>query len=265
MDLSCIISSGDLELYVLGMLSEEEAEKITALAGLFPEIKDEIDRISDTLLNTGKISEQQPSLSVKAKLMQQLTELKATETTEELSPAHSIRKGRTTTMPWLAAASVAAVMFATGFFYTLKQSNSKDDILNEQGKRISQLEKNVTSKDEALRSNKLMLDMLKSEIYRKINLKQMPGGNPAEVELFWNTKTKEVYVGEMQLPAAPAGKQYQLWAIVDGKPVDAGMMTSTVLQKMKSFEKAEAFAVTLENEGGSPSPTMSAMIVMANT
>jgi anti-sigma-K factor RskA len=107
--------------------------------------------------------------------------------------------------------------------------------------------------------------MLRSEEYRKINLKQLPGGNPAVVELFWNTKTKEVYVGGMQLPEAPSGKQYQLWAIVNGNPVDAGVLSEAQLQKMKTFEKAEAFAVTLEKEGGSPTPTMEAMVVMANT
>jgi hypothetical protein len=32
-------------------------------------------------------------------------------------------------------------------------------------------------------------------------------------------------------------------------------------QKMKVFEKAEMFAITLENLGGSPVPTMEAMYV----
>jgi len=35
------------------------------------------------------------------------------------------------------------------------------------------------------------------------------------------------------------------------------------IQKMKSFGKAEAFAITLEKEGGSPTPTMTEMYVMA--
>ncbi len=58
---------------------------------------------------------------------------------------------------------------------------------------------------------------------------------------------------------APAGKQYQLWAIVDGKPVDGGMITSKDgknynIQKMKTFGRAEAFAITLETAGGNPQP-----------
>ncbi|HEV8079376.1 MAG TPA: anti-sigma factor, partial [Chitinophagaceae bacterium] len=69
------------------------------------------------------------------------------------------------------------------------------------------------------------------------------------------------------LPQTPDGKQYQLWAIVDGKPVDAGMISTEKgiyhIQKMKSFGKAEAFAITMEKKGGSPTPTMDQMIVQA--
>ena len=72
--------------------------------------------------------------------------------------------------------------------------------------------------------------------------------------------TGEVYIDPSNLPEAPSGKQYQLWAIVDGKPVDGGLIISTKkgdkyqIQKMKTFGKAEAFAVTLETTGGNPTP-----------
>jgi hypothetical protein len=50
------------------------------------------------------------------------------------------------------------------------------------------------------------------------------------------------------LPAPALGKQYQLWAIVDGKPVDAGIISLQKeiykIQKMKSFGSAQAFAIT---------------------
>ena len=45
LDLSCIISSGDLELYVLDQLPPKEREQIAALAQIFPEVKEEIQRI----------------------------------------------------------------------------------------------------------------------------------------------------------------------------------------------------------------------------
>jgi anti-sigma-K factor RskA len=69
-----------------------------------------------------------------------------------------------------------------------------------------------------------------------------------------------------KLPPAPAGKQYQLWSIVDDKPVDIGMLDDhfeSKLLKMKNTRSGSvAFAITLEKTGGSPTPTMEEMYVM---
>ena len=66
----------------------------------------------------------------------------------------------------------------------------------------------------------------------------------------------------------PKGKQYQLWALVDGKPVDAGLLdmevASTTFQKVKNVMQAQTFAITIENVGGSESPTLSTLHVLGN-
>ncbi|MEO7960173.1 MAG: anti-sigma factor, partial [Ginsengibacter sp.] len=89
----------------------------------------------------------------------------------------------------------------------------------------------------------------------------------ALAKIFWMRNTGDVYVDPSNLPDVPAGKQYQLWAIVDGKPVDAGMISTEKgiyhIQKMKSFGNAQAFAITLEKAGGSPAPTMTEMFVIS--
>ena len=60
--------------------------------------------------------------------------------------------------------------------------------------------------------------------------------------------------------------QYQLWALVDGKPVSAGMYSAEKDTKeiLANIPKAQAFAITLEKQGGSTSPTMENMFVMGN-
>ncbi len=89
-------------------------------------------------------------------------------------------------------------------------------------------------------------------------LKGTPAVPDAQAKIFWMKNTGEVYVDPTNLPAAPDSMQYQLWAIIDGKPVDAGMISTRQgiyhFQKMKSFGHADAFAITLEKAGGSPTP-----------
>ena len=73
-----------------------------------------------------------------------------------------------------------------------------------------------------------------------------------------------MYVEASGLPTAPQGMQYQLWAIVNKKPVSAGVFEYSLntLQPMKGFYTAEAFAITLEPAGGSESPTVEQMYVL---
>jgi len=60
----------------------------------------------------------------------------------------------------------------------------------------------------------------------------------------------------------PSDKQYQLWAIVGGQPVDLGVyQTGAAMQKMKNIEGAQMFAITIEKAGGSATPTLDQMIV----
>jgi hypothetical protein len=59
-------------------------------------------------------------------------------------------------------------------------------------------------------------------------------------------------------------KQYQLWAIVSGKPVSLGVLdSSNTMQEGLPVSNPQAFAITLEPSGGSINPTMDQMYAMA--
>ena len=70
------------------------------------------------------------------------------------------------------------------------------------------------------------------------------------------------------LPQPPKGMQYQLWVMQDGKPVDMGVLPNSIantpaMQKVNmSVTSGQAFAISLEKEGGSPTPTMQNIYVM---
>ncbi len=93
-----------------------------------------------------------------------------------------------------------------------------------------------------------------------VSLKGMDNMPDAKAKIFWMQNTGDVFIDATNLPETPAGKQYQFWAIVDGVPVSGGMIVRTAkgsfkLQRMRSFGKAEAFAISLEKEGGVEKPT----------
>ncbi len=91
----------------------------------------------------------------------------------------------------------------------------------------------------------------------KIEMKGLPGKEQNIATVLWDKNSKDVYIYSSNMQQAPTGKQYQLWAIVDGKPVDAGLINNCtgVCKMNKKIDHAQAFAITLEKEGGSPAPT----------
>ena len=86
-----------------------------------------------------------------------------------------------------------------------------------------------------------------------------------KARVYWNKYTHNSYIDVLSLPSPEEGKQFQLWALVDGKPVDAGVFTSgeQSVQRVKDISSAQAWAVTLEPKGGSISPTMDELFLIS--
>jgi anti-sigma-K factor RskA len=156
---------------------------------------------------------------------------------------------------WAIAASIILLIGSIVLNYTFynKYKNATEDLLvaQQEVKQQQQLAQEMREENKVMKDPNAITVALKGKALAKI---------------FWIKNTGDVFVDPSNLPQAPSGMQYQLWAIVDGKPVDAGMITTEKgiyrIQKMKSFGKAEAFAITLETAGGHPAP-QGEMIVQA--
>ncbi|MDQ2753640.1 MAG: anti-sigma factor [Bacteroidota bacterium] len=258
------------------MLSEEDNIKVARLSEIFPEIKKEIDDIEQSLLQISNEANAMdaPLQEIKKNLFETLRSLPTGENGEEITnnrmsvvdeqkeakiiPMQQRPKRVLTTL--LLAASVIGLIACAAVISHLSSAN----------KHYHEVADNMSSKANLLQQNTLTLqqnlNLYQDTNYQKINLTHVPGKPEALVQLFWNKNTHRVYAADISLPNAPAGKQYQLWAIVDGKPVNAGMMnTKKTPQQMFDFAKADAFAITLEKVGGSPAPTMTELYVLGKT
>jgi len=95
-------------------------------------------------------------------------------------------------------------------------------------------------------------------------------GKPPSMRLFWNRARNVVVVAAFELPPAPAGRTYQLWAIKKGQtPVSLGTFNTgpggraVVTLRMPAGFKPDLSAVTEEPAGGSPQPTQQPFLVGA--
>lgn len=92
MNIENYISSGIIEMYVMGVLSDEESQEVRQLSSTYPEISAEIGRVSSTLENYARVNEKSPSPSVKPFLMATLDYMKRIETGEVPAVAPALNK-----------------------------------------------------------------------------------------------------------------------------------------------------------------------------
>ena len=255
MDIKNYISSGIIEAYVTGTSSVEESSILECVMKNNAEVKAavfEAQQIFEQLATSQAI---QPPTHLEATIRSKIEFENLESSQAKIIPLNQKRTTDQLSMNfpmWMKAASVA-VLFGLGY------------LGYEVGSKSAQLEK-IAKNNIELSTKVSNLEQMNSMVMnsKKIELKGVENHPDMLADVYWHT-SKKVFLEIKNLPAAPTGKQYQLWAIVDGKPIDMGMYdpkNKSKVQAMKSVEIPQAFAITLEKEGGNPTPTMEEMYMM---
>jgi anti-sigma-K factor RskA len=80
--------------------------------------------------------------------------------------------------------------------------------------------------------------------------------------VYWNEEMHTAMINPFKLSPLNRNQQYQIWADVDGKMVNAGLI-STQLEKYQSLKylpNAKSLNITIEPLGGSQAPTVSRLV-----
>jgi anti-sigma-K factor RskA len=95
----------------------------------------------------------------------------------------------------------------------------------------------------------------------RVDLAGQPAAPDASARAFWSRSRGVVFTGS-HLPALPAGRVYQLWAVGPQAPTSLGLLrpdtdggVRRVYETPPDLPKPVAFAVTIEPDGGVPAPT----------
>lgn len=258
MNIEEYIASGVLESYVLGELEESGALEVEAMANAHPEIKAALRRIEDTHERLFQLNAGQISMELKDKVMGTLP--------FETSRQRWLFK-RIEVPQLVVAASVAVflVMAGAALLFYLKWDTTKAELvaIHENHQRMAELVDQA--RQELNRSNE-NIESLVATNTRKIELTGTSNSPGSSVSVFWNPTSAEVFIKVASLSALSAEKQFQLWGIVDGKPVGIGVFDSpeTILKMNPISGSVSAFAVTIEPRGGSEAPTLETMQVIGN-
>ena len=252
MDTTTYIESGKLELYVYGLLSDDENLEISQLAKEHVAINDEIIAIEKAIvaLSTGF----SPFLSISnyEKIKSKL-EIKHGKVIE--------MKPRNALYQYIGWAAAIVLMTIAGYQYTQKGTIEKQIVnLEEDNSKLQEVI--VSSKIEAKQVQDAMA-IIRDANNTIVALAGQTVDPNAHAKVYWNKTKQTVYVDAAGLPEPPEGMVYQVWALKLNPltPTSIGLLANFSSDSEKIFEvnktnDAEAFGITLEPAGGSLTPTM---------
>jgi len=269
-DINAYIESGILELYVLGDITPNEKLQVEAMASKHPAIKAELDEIERAMESYALENAIQPADHIRDRVLNSLLTNFADDNNFPSKKDHI--RDNVIALPAPKANSfykyafaacfallIASVAVLVNVYSKLQDANGQLVVLNTQNQRFT---KTVNFQDQ-------QLGIYRDPSFKVIKLNGTPKHSSSSMLVAFSPTKKEVMIdmADLQLPQNDQAHQYQLWALVGGKPVSLGVFDKSAtdsvdMKQMQSIALAQAFAVTLEPRGGSVGPTMDQMMVI---
>jgi anti-sigma-K factor RskA len=264
------VSHEDLALYAMGSLPAEEMAAVAATLRDSPQARQELARIHDDLALLALSVEQQSAPAgsfqrLQARMRQDgpavakdfatpsvrstPMEMIATEATPVSSPRRS--KWALIT-PWAIAACLAIACSILGY-----RLSSMNDALDGESRLVSNLAAKASRAQQ-------VLEVLNAPDAQRVTLTATKTPAAPTAHAVYLAERGALMMEANNLKPIPAGKTYELWIIPasGAAPVPAGTFTpnaegyaSVVLPTLPSGVIAKAFGITVENAGGSSTPT----------
>lgn len=252
------ISSGVIESYVMGLATDTERQEFETMAAMYPEIAEARTAFELALEEQLMKDAKQPPVHLKAAIEEKLSatviEMNAFESEQEKIPVRRLGI-------WKLVAAASLLLVAATTYWAVSTNTKYKDA---QAAKIS-LQNQLEQSTAQLNSLKQETQLLQKP---GIKMAAMKGTTDPAVyaTVYWDTASasKDVYLMINNLPQPASDKQYQLWALLNGKPIDLGMIEvkeKRLLYRMKNVADAQAFAITLEPKGGSAAPTTKPIVL----
>lgn len=273
------IATGLIEAYVLGAASEEERREVERMSALHPEVREALELAENDLEAYALAHAVNPRTEMRERVLGAIGTADPGNAGGRVLPLDNGRPrfvfGRT------AAAAVIFLLLGSVAYnlYLFNEIRKSEDAATAARSSSERLRDSIRIANEASHNLAARVDSMNVSLRHSfealrtlhnpstIVMSSVKDDAPgAKAVVYWCSESHIVCIDPLSLPVGTdPGKEYQLWAIVDGKPVSVGVFSSSGSPEIKMMQvvpKADAFAVTLEKKGGVPAPE-GPMYVMA--
>lgn len=295
MDLKAYIESGILELYVLDQLAPEDRAEVERRAEKHPEIRTELDQIESALEDYALTEAIPPNPDTLSSIIETIGSdefapppLPPPPPVPAPPPTPIVEQEVPTTPPLPTAPpestpeprSAASTNQSVIIGILLVSVLSLIGLLLWQLTKVQEVQNNsfvlrdeVDSLRQELRvcgSYQEQLAYLSAPDLNQINLAGLEG-RTANAIVFFKPNQNSTLLSAGGLPPVPPGQQYQVWAIAgENPPQSIGLIpTDGPLDALFEFDlqglQVDAFAISLEPNGGSEQPTAGQIFVLGTT
>ncbi|RYG21969.1 MAG: anti-sigma factor [Chitinophagaceae bacterium] len=272
-EVKAYIESGILELYVLGQLSAAECKEVEEMASKHPEVKAEMLAIELAMENYALQNAIEPSTHAEEKLFAalQIKEITEVVTEPKIVPLYdNVNDRKVKRLRYALVACSILLAISLGALFSahneLQEANFQIASLSADKEKFASTASKLEFENAGMENR---IAMTETDEWTTVKLAGVKNSPEAKMFVYWNKTNKNILINyaAMELPKTDQSHEYQLWALVDGKPVSLGVFASNdsakeAVVQMETVQKAQAFAVTIEPTGGSANPTMEKMVVM---
>ncbi|WP_127846516.1 anti-sigma factor [Psychroflexus aestuariivivens] len=245
------LDSGLLELYVYGVLPEDEHLAVAKVVNRNPDLQSEVVAIETVLMELSGLVSPGLNQGLKQKVLQNIDK-------------KSNKKVKIVTSNYSYFGWAAAILLLGGVLWLLKLNQDLQTEIQVVESELNDKKVEVVSTEQNLNYLQDILENIKSPEFRKVTLpgNEINAPNTRAVA-FYSDENNELILDVTELPEPPKGMVYQVWSLKMEPltPTSVGLLAESPSSENKIFKlqdipDTEGFGITLEPEGGSKTPNL---------
>ncbi|GLR17150.1 anti-sigma factor [Portibacter lacus] len=247
------LESGLLDEYLMGTCNDEKIAKVEHFISTYPEVKSEYENLKAHIEKMATKLDSEKPVGLKEAIISCLDE----DSKYTLKSKYYKKSAKPNTMiPWAAA--------IIGFVASIALFNQKQELANVN--MVVHAQKNMVERQlEATRDEvHLLQDELALSSHNKTTRILLSGNNLSpdfNSTAFWNDVAEKAIIYVNSPGQLDPGHCYQIWADVDGKMVNLGVLPSEKGSiSINHLKNASSINVTIEPKGGSPHPNVEKIV-----
>jgi anti-sigma-K factor RskA len=250
-----------MEKYVLGLADEQEKVEFEQACARYPELVAARTAFEKKLEQFSMQQGVTPPAAVRDSVMRNIRdEGKGDKKEGRVVPLANGKGSRGNPSGILRFMAAASTVLVIAFAWMYMQTRSRNQ---SQAEEMARLRHELDAKDTALtRVVKEMQDVVSNPNVTMVNMVGTRIAPHSSANVFWDSTSQNVWLVVKNMPKLPSDEQYQLWALIDKEKKDLGVFDAAdrnVILKMKNSQKAQAFAITIEQKGGAAHPNLDSL------